>query len=104
MDYSFAFTQFSKHALELAKNAIQKDFRNIISVGGDGTLHHVVNGAMPQRYVKSSDITIAMIPLGTGNDWIKIENIPNSIKIKYQNKIRLQNISRLQKAYIKIPI
>jgi len=80
LDYSFAFTQFSKHEIELVQNAIQKGFRNIISVGGDGTLHHVVNGIMTQRYVKTSDITIGVIPLGTGNDWIKTYNIPNSIK------------------------
>jgi YegS/Rv2252/BmrU family lipid kinase len=78
LDYSFAFTQFSKHEIDLVKNALQKGFRNIISVGGDGTLHHVVNGIMMQRYVKTSDITIAVIPLGTGNDWIKTYNIPNS--------------------------
>jgi YegS/Rv2252/BmrU family lipid kinase len=99
-DYSFAFTQFSKHEVELAQNAIQKGFRNIISVGGDGTLHHVVNGVMRQRYVKTSNITIAVIPLGTGNDWIKTHNIPNSIKkaitIIDQRNIILQDIGILK--------
>jgi len=80
IDFSFAFTQFSKHEINLVDTAIQQGFRNFISVGGDGTLHHVVNGVMRQRYVKSSDITIAVIPLGTGNDWIKTYNIPNSIQ------------------------
>ena len=50
---------------------LDKSFDLLISVGGDGTLHHVVNGIMTQRYVKTSDITISVIPLGTGNDWIK---------------------------------
>ncbi|MEO9572092.1 MAG: acylglycerol kinase family protein [Polaribacter sp.] len=58
IDFSFAFTKFSKHEIELVQNAIQKGFRNIISIGGDGTLHHVVNGIMLQRYVKTSDIII----------------------------------------------
>ena len=96
IDYSFAFTQFSKHEIELAQNAIQQGFRNIISVGGDGTLHHVVNGIMLQRYVKTSDITIAVIPLGTGNDWIKTYNIPNdvekAIEIIHHKKTILQDI------------
>ena len=78
--YSFAFTEFSKHEIELVQDAIQQGFRNIISVGGDGTLHNVVNGIMMQTYIKTSDITIGVIPLGTGNDWIKTYNIPNSIK------------------------
>jgi YegS/Rv2252/BmrU family lipid kinase len=96
INYSFAFTLFSKHETELVQNAIQKGFRNIISIGGDGTLHHVVDGVMKQRYVKTSDITIAVIPLGTGNDWIKTYNIPMDIKknieIINQKKTILQDI------------
>ena len=100
IDFSFAFTQFSKHEIKLVDTAIQQGFRNIISIGGDGTLHHVVNGIMLQRYVKTSDITIAVIPLGTGNDWIKTYNIPNNIEkaveIIHQKKIILQDIGVLK--------
>lgn len=100
LDYSFAFTTFSKHEIELVQNAIQKGFRNIISIGGDGTLHNVVNGIMMQRYVKTSDITIAVIPLGTGNDWIKTYNIPNSIEkaieIIHRRKTITQDIGVLK--------
>ena len=100
IDFSFAFTQFSKHEIELVQNAIQKGFRNIISIGGDGTLHHVVNGIMLQRYVKTSDITIGVIPLGTGNDWIKTYNIPNNIEkaieIISKKKTILQDIGVLE--------
>jgi YegS/Rv2252/BmrU family lipid kinase len=98
--YSYAFTQFSKHEIELVQTAIQQGFRNFITVGGDGTLHHVVNGIMTQRYVKSSDITIGVIPLGTGNDWIKTYNIPlnieKSIEIIQQKNIILQDIGVLE--------
>jgi YegS/Rv2252/BmrU family lipid kinase len=100
IDYSFAFTQFSKHEIELVDTAIQQGFRNIISIGGDGTLHNVVNGIMLQRYAKTSDITIAVIPLGTGNDWIKTYNIPNNIEkaveIICRKKIILQDIGVLE--------
>ena len=100
INYSFAFTQYSKHEIELVQNAIQQGFRNFISVGGDGTLHNVVNGIMMQRYVKTSDITIAVIPLGTGNDWIKTYNIPNSIEksieIINNKKTILQDIGILE--------
>ncbi len=100
IDYSFAFTQFSKHEIELAQNAIQQGFRKIISIGGDGTLHHVVNGIMTQRYVKTSDITIGVIPLGTGNDWIKTYNIPinveKAIEIIHHKKTILQDIGVIE--------
>ena len=100
LDYSFAFTQFSKHEIELVQEAIQKGFKNIISVGGDGTLHHVVNGIMTQRYVKTSDITIAVIPIGTGNDWIKTyaisKSIEKAIEYIYRKKTYLQDIGLLK--------
>jgi YegS/Rv2252/BmrU family lipid kinase len=100
IDFSYAFTQFSKHEIELVSAAIQQGFRNIISVGGDGTLHHVVNGVMLQRYVKTSDITIAVIPLGTGNDWVKTHKIPCNIKkaieIIEQTKKIIQDIGVLE--------
>ena len=80
IQYSFAFTQYTKHETILIKEVIKKGYRNIISVGGDGTLHHVINGIMTQRYIKTSEIKLGIIPLGTGNDWIKTYNIPNSIE------------------------
>ena len=100
IDFSFAFTKFSKHEIELVDTAIQQGFRNIISIGGDGTLHNVVNGIMTQRYAKTSDITIAVIPQGTGNDWIKTYNIPNNVKkaieIIHKKNIILQDIGVLE--------
>ncbi|MDO6743294.1 diacylglycerol kinase family lipid kinase [Tenacibaculum soleae] len=102
IDFFVAFTTHSKHEIELVHTAIQQGYRNIISVGGDGTLHHVVNGIMTQRYVKTSDITVGVIPLGTGNDWIKTYNMPNdvvnSINLIHQKKTILQDIGHLQLA------
>lgn len=100
IDFSYDFTLYSKHEVELVNNAIKKGFRNIMSVGGDGTLHHVVNGIMTQRYIKTSDITVAVLPIGTGNDWIKTYNIPKKIEKVIQiiknNKRSLQDIGCLK--------
>jgi len=78
--FSFVFTQYTKHELVLVDEAIKQGYRNFISVGGDGTLHHVVNGIMMQIYTKTSNIKLGVIPLGTGNDWIRTYKIPNSIE------------------------
>jgi len=80
IQYSYAFTEYTKHEVILTKEGIKKGYRNIISVGGDGTLHHIVNGIMMQKYIKTSKIKLGIIPIGTGNDWIKTYNIPNSIE------------------------
>jgi len=98
--FSFAFTEYSKHEEILVENAIKKGFTKIISVGGDGTLHHVVNGIMKQKLVKTNSIQLAVIPIGTGNDWVKTYNIgtkiENSIVIISKEKTILQDIGRLE--------
>ena len=38
------FTEHKFHATELTVSAVKQGFRRIIAVGGDGTLHEVVNG------------------------------------------------------------
>ena len=99
INFSYSFTEYRKHEVILVDKAIEQGYRNIISVGGDGTLHHVVNGIMKQRYIKTSKIKLGVIPLGTGNDWIRTYNIPNSIKksidVILKNTTVLQDIGCL---------
>lgn len=96
IQYSFAFTKYTKHETILTEDVIKKGYTNIICVGGDGTLHHIVNGVMSQTYIKPSKIKLGIIPLGTGNDWIKTYSIPNSIEksidIIKKNTTSLQDI------------
>ena len=79
IQYSFAFTQYTKHETILVEDVIKIGYKNIISVGGYGTLHHIINGIMSQQHQKTTKIKLGVIPLGTGNDWIRTYNIPNSI-------------------------
>ncbi|MDC0869974.1 diacylglycerol kinase family lipid kinase [Flavobacteriaceae bacterium] len=99
INFSYSFTEYRKHEVILVGKAIEQGYRNIISVGGDGTLHHVINGIMKQRYIKTSKIKLGVIPLGTGNDWIRTYNIPNSIEksinIILNNTTVLQDIGCL---------
>lgn len=74
----FEVTSYAHHEHILVQNAIERGFRKIISIGGDGTLHHVINGIMSQTLVETSKITVAVIPFGTGNDWVKTYNIPKN--------------------------
>ena len=100
ISYFFAFSHYNKHEITIVNNALKKGFRKFISVGGDGTLHHIVNGIMKQDDVETTNIKIAVIPTGTGNDWIKTYEIPNSIekaiKIIKLNFSKLQDIGYLQ--------
>lgn len=78
------FTEHKHHATALTVSAIQKGYRKIIVVGGDGTLHEVVNGLFIQKDVPSTEITLAVISVGTGNDWIRMFGIPR----RYSEAIR----------------
>ena len=44
----YVFTERKYHAIELAVEAVNKGYRKIIVVGGDGTIHEVVNGLFIQ--------------------------------------------------------
>lgn len=76
----FEVTSFAHHEQILVQNAIERGFTKIICVGGDGTLHHIINGIMSQQFIATSKITVAVIPFGTGNDWVKTYKIPKNKK------------------------
>ena len=78
------FSEHKYHATELTVSAIEAGYRHIIVVGGDGTLHEVINGLFIQRHVDTAEVTIAVIAVGTGNDWIRMYGIPR----RYAEAIR----------------
>jgi len=73
-------TQYPHHEEELVEKAIKLGYYNFICVGGDGTIHHMINGIMKQKHIDTSEIKLAVIPTGTGNDWVKNYNIPKDPK------------------------
>ena len=76
IEISPRFTASKGHATELAREGIENGFRNITTVGGDGTLNEVVNGVFTQDFCATSEITLALVPVGTGNDWGRMFGIP----------------------------
>lgn len=74
-----AFTERRGQATILTISAVEKGVRHLIAVGGDGTNHEVVNGIMQQQEVPSSEIFYTLLPVGTGNDWIRTHGIPKPI-------------------------
>ncbi len=65
------FTERKFHAVELTVRAINEGYRKIIVMGGDGTLHEVVNGLYIQQQVAPSDVTLSVIGLGSTRDWLR---------------------------------
>lgn len=90
------FTEAKGHAVIIAREALNEGFRNIITVGGDGTLNEVVNGIFTNRAFPSTDISLALIPVGTGNDWGRMFGIPldyeKAVNIIIEGKRMLHDI------------
>ncbi len=97
--YEYKVTEHPNHSFEFVQNAILKGYRKIISIGGDGTLHNIVNGIMHQSTVNPSVIKVAVIPVGTGNDWVKTYRITTNINaclsIIKQEKTVYQDIGKI---------
>ena len=58
-------TEFGGHALELAHQIDLDGFDGIVVIGGDGTMHEVVNGMLTRQDKKK--LPIGLIPGGSGN-------------------------------------
>ena len=63
LEYVVHFTESRGHAEKMA-GELSKEHKEIIVVGGDGTIHEVINGIS-----NHSDVNLALIPAGTGNDF-----------------------------------
>ena len=98
--FEFKFTEYANHSVKITQNAIKQGFKNIICVGGNGTLHNILNGIMTQTHVNSADINIGVIAIGTGNDWIKThqlsQNIEKAIQVIKNGKTKLQDIGEIK--------
>ena len=73
-------TDHKKHATSLAEDAARLGYRRIMAVGGDGSLHEVMNGICnwcDESGAPTEDFTIGVMPIGSGNDWIKSMGLPH---------------------------
>ena len=69
IEHKACFTSRPKEATEIAKQSAA-NYSHVIAVGGDGTIHEVVNGLAGQQTV------FGMIPTGTGNDLARMFDLP----------------------------
>jgi len=63
------------HATDITRRLIADGAKYIIIMGGDGTVHEVVNG-----YAEGDDVIFGIIPAGTGNDVARMLGIPPRVE------------------------
>ena len=62
-------TSYGGHEVELAVDAKREGWPVVVAVGGDGTVHGVVNGLLTGE---PTETVMAHVPIGTGNDFAKM--------------------------------
>lgn len=67
-------TVYPTHATELAKQAGDDGYDMVIAIGGDGTVHEVVNGLMLIPEFKRP--ILGVVPVGSGNDFAHAISVP----------------------------
>src|SRR5687768_7718884 len=69
-------TKAPGHGIDLTANAIKNGAKIVIAVGGDGTINEVVNGFFENEQLISGDVTLGIIPHGTGSDFRRVLKLP----------------------------
>ncbi len=69
-------TVYPSHAAELACQAARQGYQHVIALGGDGTVHEVVNGLM--QVPAETRPALGVVPIGSGNDFAHNLGLPAS--------------------------
>lgn len=86
VSYKAMFTGGTDNAIAISRKASAMGYRRFMAVGGDGTVHDVLNGIASYVYshdaedVRISDFTLGVLPVGSGNDWVKSTGVPRDIR------------------------
>lgn len=68
-EFSYEVTRYAGHATEIARRMVERGIRQILVLGGDGTLSEAIDGIMHSNVDNKQDIVFGLMPRGTGNDW-----------------------------------
>jgi len=99
LPFRLSISEYPRHAIEIARELVAGGATHLIVAGGDGTLNEVVNGIFLAENKNQQEITLGMLPVGTGNDWIKTFGIPDhyqqAIDLIKSNKTVKQDVGEI---------
>ena len=76
-ELEWVWTTYYRHAVELARTAAEEGFDTVVAIGGDGTVHEVINGLM--QVEASRRPRLGIIPFGSGNDFAHNFGLPMDV-------------------------
>jgi diacylglycerol kinase (ATP) len=71
LSFDAVHTQHPGHGEMLARQALHDGRRHLLAVGGDGSVNEIVQGLMTAGLADTRQVTLAVAPTGTGNDWAR---------------------------------
>lgn len=78
-EVELGLSQAPGDAARLAQEAARQGHRLIVAVGGDGTVHEVVNGLVDAEGQARTEAVLAVLPAGTGSDLARSLGLPSDI-------------------------
>lgn len=81
------FTRKPRDGTTQAREALDAGHSTLLAVGGDGTLHEVVNALWHEGGVRS-DVRIGVVPAGTGMDFARNAHIRRGIRAAVNRLVR----------------
>ncbi|MFI5262339.1 MAG: diacylglycerol/lipid kinase family protein, partial [Candidatus Limnocylindrales bacterium] len=76
LDNEVLLTTRALEAADLARRAAQEGARLVVAVGGDGTLHEVVNGLLTADLPPEALPGLGLVPAGRGSDYARGLHLP----------------------------
>jgi len=70
IDFRIFITQYHAHAIDIARKLTPARYNGVVSLGGDGTNFHVLNGLM-KYHDPGSLPPLGIIPVGSGNSFAR---------------------------------
>lgn len=104
-------TEAPGHAADLAAEAAAAGASTLVAVGGDGTVHEVVNGLLGGDVGRSPALgqprerlpELAVVPAGTGNDFARTLGIPRAadraLPVLADGRSRRVDVGRVGRRY-----
>lgn len=76
LPFEAALTTAPGDATRLARQAVEAGAEIVVAVGGDGTINEVTNGWFEAGARVPGDAALAVLPFGTGGDFVRTVGIP----------------------------
>ena len=74
--YRLVETTGPGHATEIAREALRAGDRFLVAVGGDGTVHEVVNGMIENDRPVAEGAVLGLVAAGSGSDFARTFGLP----------------------------